>query len=167
LALVVAVSFQIRDYRTRERAWVLVTIDHHAPIDFGADAYRFAGRMENYGATPARIIRRDHFHAYVQRGEHLPKKPKYLTEMGGEQFGFHISPKGGEPLYWTGSKTGMEDIKKGERILYFYGRVQYRDIFGRKRETRYCYRYYPTIEDSIDTHFGFFPEGPPEYTRMT
>jgi hypothetical protein len=50
-----------------------------------------------------------------------------------------MPPRGGTPLYWTGNKGGMEDIIKGEQVLYYFGRVQYRDIFNRKRETRYCY----------------------------
>ena len=54
----------------------------------------------------------------------------------------------------------LDDIGKGERTLFFYGKVRYRDVFNPKtlHETQFCYAHKGA---------GFSPFGQPGYNKYT
>lgn len=166
LGLFASVVFQVIDFRRRERAWMMADFKTHIPttIDGGAN-FRFRIDIQNLGETPAKIIGSQSVGKIVKSDEKLPAEPAYPASND-HASAFFLAPTGGSPLYFTIKKIAMEEISRGERILWAYGRIQYRDTFKRHHETRYCFRYYPPIPGSADTHIGFFEEGPPRYISM-
>jgi hypothetical protein len=47
------------------------------------------------------------------------------------------------------SAQDMQDLTQGKKIIYFYGKVQYRDIFGTQHTTEFC--------NFFSINFGTFP----------
>jgi len=172
-ALWVLAYYQLKAYRNKERAWMMIDIAHKGGIQLPPIVYpstgltRFRLDMRNLGETPATIIYAQHDGRLLRREEKLPKRPPYLDKPLPEPINEIIAPTGGTPVYSEFNQDAMRDIGAGLTILYLFGRVIYKDIFGKERETRYCLRYYPQVTNSTDPHVGLFSEGPSEYQRMT
>jgi hypothetical protein len=167
--LAVGVIFQIRDYRARERAWVILSIEHHPTLQVQqtGNICRFTGFIQNFGGTPATILDMGYFGDAINRGDQLPTEPYYLGEKRPEQTSYPLVPKGLIPASCDVLQSDMDKVRTGEMILYIFGFIKYQDTFRRTRETRYCFRYYPPIPGSIDVHVGYYPEGPPSYHKVT
>jgi hypothetical protein len=58
-------------------------------------------------------------------------------------------------------------IEWGKHALYVFGFVKYRDAFGSKHETRYCYRFKVALGVSDPASRNFYLAGPPEYNKAT
>jgi len=59
-------------------------------------------------------------------------------------------------------------IETAQDFLYAYGFVKYRDIFGKRRETRFGYVYhFPRPGELGDGKARFQPDGPYEYNKAT
>jgi hypothetical protein len=54
-----------------------------------------------------------------------------------------------------------------EYALYVFGIVEYRDIFGSKHQTRYCYRFKPGPTEADPAPRDFYVDGPSSYNRAT
>jgi hypothetical protein len=68
-------------------------------------------------------------------------------------FGFHI---------WSDDK--ITRIRNDADFLWAYGIVRYRDVYDRKHETRFCYRYVVPPEEAVP-HFCL--RGPEEFNKCT
>jgi hypothetical protein len=173
IVLAILVGYQLVAYRRKERAWIMMDIHHiHGtqlpPMVFPAqNTFRFRMDMKNFGETPATILFAQHDGRVIRREEKLPRRPPYLEKELPEIKNEPIAPKGGTPIYSEFGRSEMDAINSGLATLYIFGRVIYRDIFDKRHETRYCFRYYPVLADRSDVHVGFFPEGPLDYERLT
>ena len=166
-----AVITQILAYWAKERAWMIMSIGNgnaRSIDENGRQFLEFTGDIKNYGQSPAIITKTEHSASIIKREEQLPTHPQYLARPEVSYFAPDpIVPQGGSPVYWKITKEAMAEICTGQRNLYIFGRVIYKDIFGRNRETRYCFRYFPAIPGTHDRHVGFFPDGPPDYHKLT
>jgi hypothetical protein len=171
IVLCALVFFQIRAYWAKERAWMIMDIQDGNPAtnhEDGIQIVEFTADIKNYGHSPAVILKVDHSADIMKREEKLPLHPKYLSlpEVS-YSAPDPIVPKGGSAVYWKITQKSMDALTSGERLMYVYGRIVYKDIFGRKRETRYCFRYFPRVPGKVDRHVGFFPDGPTDYHKLS
>lgn len=105
--------------------------------------------VKNYGKTPAVIneifTRVISWHDLPEvRYEGLPDVFRDAVVAAGE-----VYPPDAKRGYWltqcldhTLNASEIKDLKEGKSYLWFYGRVKYRDIFSRQRETGFLWRYY-------------------------
>jgi hypothetical protein len=129
-------------------------------------------KLINYGRSPALITRSwlDFTRVIVSS---LSEEPDYPATEGGPFV--NVAPNRATPTIQVGIQlTGEEALaiaaQPRERTLMLYGYVDYRDVFGKEHQTRYCYFYFPPATARIPA----FPipgslvmGGPPNYNRQT
>jgi hypothetical protein len=147
-----------------ERAWVLAYIDQtmqkHSMI--GQEVLSTLCTIKNVGKTPARIIawtckRKD------TEIDALDSEPAY-----GDVQGFIpqvLAPGDNLSCWLTWLPEKFDQADRDKLFLYVFGFVSYEDGFGGPRETRFCFRYYPSLRDNKIQ--GFHVGGPPAYNRQT
>ena len=164
VGMVIVIAIQIREYRTRERAWVtfvnpklLEKTDRGRP-----DGYRVVGLIQNFGSTPATINRKFHFKSSEDKGKGLPAVPPYL-KIDEPQTEYLMVPGAAEPAIVD---IEQYEVLNFERLdIHLLGQIVYKDVFGRSHETRYCLRLSPGA--TAGKRPGFYPEGPPAYLKVT
>jgi len=166
--LFVGIVFQIKAYRDKERAWVMFFIVDH-PVSnakSGQTLFTFVGFIKNVGGSPAIILDGWHCGETIGKDKQLPKEPRYVGQERNFQTEYPMVPQGAQPVTFDLTVNDMDKVRSGEDILYIYGFIKYRDIFGSLRENRYCYRYFPP-GGGPGASIGYFPEGPNAYNRVT
>jgi hypothetical protein len=78
-----------------------------------------------------------------------------------------LIPKGKVLRGLTIPATRMAPVELGEYVLDVFGIVEYRDVFGRSHETRYCYGYKPGPTNADPAPRDFYVDGPPTYIKAT
>lgn len=84
----------------------------------------------------------------IRAGEIFPepvpntKKPIYEKEgvFGSRDYFYHraqASLSGEESI----DESTANDLRQGDRFIWFYGHIVYEDVFGREHESRFCWRY--------------------------
>jgi hypothetical protein len=147
----------------------------------------FAGvtfHVLNYGKTPGTILS---VNARLEIGSSrdVPPSPKDVYEESplgplialatGQKVDpveEHVVPQGGDrvelaPLFTFGSRLTAERvtrIKNDADFLWAYGVVRYRDVYERRHETRFCYRYIVPPEEPL-IHFCL--RSPEAYNKAT
>jgi hypothetical protein len=157
-----------------ERAWIVVREVEGRPTQ------NYQTRMPdvcvsihftNKGRSPAFLLEGECKYAVCPRGTMLPavsdldwKPSKDINQRPG------ICIQPGEEYHLRNIKCGivipdMQRLYEGEEVLWVYGMLNYRDVFGRLQETWYCYRW----ESHNDTEFipQWIPDGPAGYNRAT
>jgi hypothetical protein len=151
-----AICTQTGTSRTIERAWVIASpVIKNPPLGLmpevgdpiGSDQRNiFICAIKSVGNTPARLI--DATIAYQQIGnlEDIPKEPMYgkgplneLPLVKEDSFAVVATLQPNSSL----SKQDMVAIlTSNKQFLYAYGRVKYKDVFGKEHETRFGYVYH-------------------------
>jgi hypothetical protein len=168
VALFGSVVYQVRDFRTRERSWMMVEVPNASPLiqqDGIELKYRFMVETKNFGETPATIVDVECSAAVLKSTDNLTEEPSYRSNPEGTPY--PLAPKAGNRIILEIDGDGWNDIGKGTRRFYLFGRIIYRDIFKKRHETRFCYRWYAPRTDGIKLLARFVDEGPPEYFLMT
>ena len=97
----------------------------------------------------------------------LSPEPTYTWVKPFPSEGTVLPPSGhmeqGIPL----AKAAFSSIESGDSVFYFYGVVKYRDIFGDKHETKYCFVFRPKSTPDNPTPRGFYVGGPDGYNAAT
>jgi hypothetical protein len=163
-----AMCRQIKTARDAERAWMIADMDPLPDDSPRRDQpYRMVCRIKNMGRTPARLFakgeRRD-----LQEKTYIPpgKLPEYENMMCWRDGA--ILPPGGEMviiLYLLSDEIGP--VYAGDRSLWIHGFANYRDVFNRPHETRYCFHYRPGLGGKDPATVGFYPDGPAAYNKAT
>jgi hypothetical protein len=180
-AAAVAAVIQARATQQKERAW-LVAIMERVPDSlvqpppstetrFVTGIYRLACTIENKGNSPAWInewaARLQVVPAQDDWTEELPTTPDYgeVTRVG--DFGATMPPNAMLPITRLLDPQDAAAVERGERALYFYGKVKYRDAFRKRRETRFCFRLKVALGLTDPASRGFYIAGPREYNKAT
>lgn len=133
-------------------------------------------KLKNNGNTPAFIVEIGSALEVISEGQVLPSiprgyDPKDIAKWTGH--GVPIAP--GAIIVRSVYKDvhNSMNILDGADILWVHGYVKYYDAFsgekplsGELRETRYCFKWQPTLAKTGIPH-EFSIEGPPEYNRAT
>jgi hypothetical protein len=160
---------QLRASKISERAWVVPNIVSSEPQDEGgmADGFQVMCLLENRGRTPAWLTALGSRGQLVKLSGALPQKPEYTWASPFPPEGTVLPPDGhieqGFPL-----KAGdLSHIEAGTSVLYVYGAVKYRDIYGDKHETKYCFVFRPKPTGDNPAPRGFYIAGPAGYNSAT
>lgn|SRR5579862_750921 len=168
VGMVIVIGIQIREYRTRERAWIAFLLPEHPIVQIHKsgqpNGFQIVGFIKNVGNTPAIIVRKFHYVSLTSKDEALEAVPPYL-KVEERQTEYQMIPEASEPALGTISDTDWGHIQQGYKTLHVLGQLIYKDVFGRTHETRYCQRYYS--KPTRDRVVGFYPEGPSPYLKVT
>lgn len=148
----------------------------------GAYHHIFNTSIKNVGKTVAQIDKTAIRYVYVEESlSKLPEVPDY--GKGTHHDGYLLIPNGEIWIYTLltalavnrleaaqGVESGLlnrrqiANIEKGQDFLYAYGEVKYRDIFRKRRRTRFGYVYhFPKPNELGDGKPRFQPGGPRAY----
>lgn len=173
--LFIGVIVQICTSRTIERAWVMAEIqpDSEKPNSGRLQVFEGSGTdgdstaamnavliCSNAGKTPAWI---EETIAKFDMVKSLPKTPNFESAQSIQRFIIPLGMAEGGTIPYS-QKIQWTPIAKGhqhtDEMAVIYGRVIYRDIFGRKRVTRFGYKISP--HGRLERL-----EGHPEYNKAT
>lgn len=152
-----------------ERPWLSVTVEQ---TKGSAPLYRFS--VKNLGRTPAMVIGTSTVRVVC---EALPEVAEYPDGMSAvesareesgearllapdESWRFIAMDMSGLEPGWPLGQLAFDDLKAGKRNFFYFGKVQYRDVFAPAvlHETHFCYIY--KLAD-------FLPFSKPGYNRYT
>jgi hypothetical protein len=149
-----------------ERPWIVVSV---RPGEFIGN---FVFTATNKGRTPAVFESGTFDFTFDSYPDSLPTHPTYASRIAPDRTlivqddGFDIEPAGVNPESFIKDVEMTEQVKIGSQFLIFYGRVIYKDVFGRdgkeaiRHETCFCY--------CFDVSRGeLVRRGPEEYNRFT
>lgn len=168
LALFLVVLFQLKDYRARERAWIMVELEpvpgaggiiHGDEISKGVVTKNTSFNVRIYctndGKAPAWITEK---RACIDIANKLPTKPNWNN--------VDIVQAAPEPVA-VGGKSKPKDCgltcpkaKDSGEMIIIYGIIKYRDPFKTKRTTSFAYRL--RIDDTLERLSGY-----PKYNEHT
>jgi hypothetical protein len=156
-----------------ERAWMVARVEGEViPDSDGKRLVRFSVRCVNVGKTPAYLIGMANHGVVLPRDQSLPDPPvpyipNNVSEWPGE--GISLQPEDFVLRHnWSTIARDLQKLIHGEDWLWVYGYINYRDAFGNKRETMYCFLWDCTHNIpgvSKETHF--LVDGPASYIRAT
>ena len=146
-----------------QRAWLAITNTKLLNLEAGKEP-RIKYTIKNTGATPAKIKSftcTPSAHD-AKTGRHVVSN-KTIDECFAEMLSAPpnewravIAPGADTTAVFAYTDIATEPhvgaIHRGERILYFYGRVLYEDAFADDLETTYCFYYIPAPEDILAIH---------------
>ena len=157
---------QIKTTKNLERAWIVVESIAFGPL--WKEKQHFRPILKNVGRSIARIQKISLGGSRPrQSNEELKSPPTY---EGWSDLDFALSPQGKLPLLSIPdiplNRENADSVKRGFLRLYVYGLIEYRDFSGKKRETAFCFKFYPGKDGILD---GFHPflEAPRGYIRAT
>src|ERR1700733_3639195 len=129
----------------------------HVPEENREYWVRIGFRVKNLGKPPAHVTEICLAYKPVGKGEKLPDVPNYSEGTIGPAHAFLVTED--EFSHLTRVKIAIEDkesIWKGDKRLFVFGYVEYRDKFGANHRGRYARRYEhgPEAPTPINIHTG-------------
>jgi hypothetical protein len=165
--LMVAVYWsQLQATKTAERAWI-VDLPPGLPTRNPDGDTEIRWQLENRGRTPAWVTSLGSAAQIVAAGGPPPAIPPYTMSGPFPPQGTVLTPNGKIERGLTIPFANMTAVEAGTHALYVFGIAEYRDIFGSKHETRYCYRFKPGPTPADPAPRDFYVNGPPSYNRAT
>ncbi|HEV2494419.1 MAG TPA: hypothetical protein VG204_15245 [Terriglobia bacterium] len=156
-----------RNVARLERPWIIAAPQNVSPQPPGFTS--IAVKISSCGRSPGWITGLTVFFKKAKVAG-LPKEPDYRCPAD-QVVGEFVLPPGGERLEDRGfmiSREESDEIANVNSSTYMlYGKIDYRDVIGKKHETRFCFVYRPPyklmgMQIAPDS---FVPGGPPSYTR--
>jgi hypothetical protein len=136
-----------------ERAWIII---HVRDFPDRSSLY-FQFSAINYGRTPARIVMEEWDYQYVTDPLKMPTPPHY--KHAEDEIFLHqkiVMPRRADKNFyafnvrnlWAACNEETQTaIQQNNKHLVTWGRVVYFDISGKRRETRFCFRFNPTTHE--------------------
>jgi len=172
----IAVFQQVAGQRTAERAWIIIRPKNWSPdllstqSSVPAPGNVFQAAIKNVGRTPAHLTEIAAHYVMLDKShfDKLQKKPNYgpPKPLGGMSLVPQESYSETFPLEPRPSLTDEEiqSIQAGNRFLYFYACIEYKDDFGKPHETRIGFKYhFPKSGELSDEGARFRRDGPSAY----
>jgi|SRR5579859_7198743 len=149
-----------------ERAWVLVSIEN-VPTPTANDlGTMILPIVRNYGRTTARIVKFALRQQQFNRPDGLQAEPVYQGENAVD---FILPPNTPiQPMSVGVSHHEYEAARNATSFLYVYGYIDYVDVGEKRRQTRFCFMYYPQIAiHPLPDGFYIGIQAPAAYTKCT
>jgi len=131
-------------------------------------ALRVVCRLTNVGRTPLWITVKGEQKDILERNEFPPPTYPIFREGKVTRFqgkGAILAPKGSLIVLFYLLIGEPRPVYCGDKSLWIYGFVEYRDTFDALHEMRYCFCYFPQLGGSDPATSGFYMEGPPVYNQ--
>lgn len=166
IVMAVTVVRQLYATYVTERALFVAEMERPPGYEEGK-MLRLACHMKNMGETSAWVSAKGQSKRLLDKSVVLPTKPIYDEEENWSSKGLLLPPNGTiYPIFYL-VPGDARHVYNGDKTLWIYRYIKYRDIFRRRHETRYCFRYYPQIGGEDPATCGFYPDGPPDYNEAT
>jgi hypothetical protein len=176
LVTVVTLCVQIAATRTTERAWLSVAPQFNnmteAPPE-GVATVLYVCSVRNTGRTPARIIETGLAIRRTNNLGNLPREPVYAP-LEILNAGQTLLVPGDEFALTTLLQPPMttaewQSLRNRQVFLYTHGFVIYLDVFGKRREFRFCHHYHVPApgEPQVEAFQRLVGAPPPAYNRAT
>jgi len=152
----------LRATKITERAWLVSDVGLIEETKTEG-IHQVIVRIVNNGKTPAWVTRAGSNGWWASDKNPLPKTPKYDLMEPFTKEGQLLPPTAGLPQGFPLEKTRIDRAVKKELILYIFGFVEYRDVYGEQHLTRYCYRAKPALDlnhpNALDFYFASPTDG--------
>lgn len=157
-----------------EKAWIFVEVRQNAERSMrvgafvGGHAVCLECVITNQGRTPARLVDFQVRQESLAEEAALPETPDYGNEaLNMDEMLLPPNDSIREEFRAAADKLRFFDSNEG--CFYVYGVVNYLDVFGTKRYTRFCYTcWFPFLVDSLNVdELSFRRDGPHAYNRAT
>jgi hypothetical protein len=164
---------QLSALKTSERAWMVSNSISEFPVysSLGKQptGQTFPARFEqtNRGRTPAWITAMGSRINLLPKGKTLPPEPTYDWATPFPPEGTVLPPNANIPQGVDITLADLSNVDNGAVTFYFYGVVQYRDVFRKKHETKYCYVFKPQSSATDPSPRDFYIGGPANYNKAT
>jgi hypothetical protein len=150
-----------------ERAWILVEIgESEVPKDASLTVW-VTPMVTNRGKTPGKMIRTSIRSKFIPNPGFLSQQPDYANPVDAY---FTLAPTVAiRPMKTTMPAQEVFNSNEGKGSLYIFGYMDYLDIGGTERKTRFAFRFYaPLLEGDVGPP-GFYVSSdiPPIYNECT
>jgi len=164
-----------------ERAWMLAEIDDSAlrqPRPTPAPTSitpaqeslitRIVCNIKNHGRTTALMDSIATRMEVIEYDAELPDEPNYVeTDEQRWPNGVALPPSGFIQRMSYLTPINLQSVEQNANKVYIYGRILYRDTYGKAHETRFCYRFRARWREADPDTAGFDIDGPPAYNKAT
>ena len=128
-------------------------------------AVRMACHLKNVGRTPAWVMAKGETRTIIEVSELLPVNyPTTFDTFNRWENGLFM-PAGASLIVVFYLYVGSHPIDGGDKALWIYGCVEYRDVFAAVHVMRYCFRYIPQLGGKDPATCGFYLDGPATYNQ--
>jgi hypothetical protein len=162
---------QFSSTKLEKRAWMVVKSPEPPTTDPDTGNAVIRWQVENRGRTPAWVTSLGSTARIVRVGDALPEPPTYTMAGPFPPKGTVLPPKGKASRGVTIPAASMKAVEHGQEgkqyELYVFGIVGYKDIYGTKRETRYCYLFKTGPTEADPAPRDFYVGGPSSYNGVT
>ncbi len=157
---------QSRATKIAERAWIVPDAQEPAPYE-PDKILRHVILLKNTGRTTAWITAIGSRGKLVTSEDKLPQPPEYDMASPIPKNGTPLAPGGfvERPFWLTSAEAAQAET--GELILYLFGIVRYRDVFGEEHETRFCFQFKPALGGTDPAMRDLYVGGPMSYLNAT
>ncbi len=157
----------LRATKITERAWLVSDIGLIEETK-RTGTHQVIVQLKNNGKTPAWVTAAGSNGQWVSDQNPLPKIPKYDLMEPFTKEGQLLPPTAWLPQGFPLEKARIDKAVKKELILYIFGFVEYRDVYGEQHVTRYCYRAKPALDLNHPNALDFYFESPADgYLKAT
>jgi len=157
----------LRATKITERAWLVSDIGLIEETKTEG-TYQVVVQIKNKGQTPAWVTAAGSKGQWASDQNPLPKTPKYDPMGPFTKEGQLLPPTAYFPQGFPLEKTRIDKAVKKELVLYIFGFVEYRDVYGDRHLTRYCYRAKPALDLNHPFPLDFYFDNPTDgYLKAT
>lgn len=159
----------LRANKIAERAWVVPNIVSSLPESEKdmPHGFQVICRIENKGRTPAWLTATGSRGQFLKAGTPLSPEPTYTWAGPFPPEGTVLPPKGCIEQGISLEASALPSIEAGTTAFYMYGAIKYRDIYGEKHETKYCFVFKPRPTADNPAPRDFYIAGPEGYNLAT
>jgi hypothetical protein len=149
-----------------ERAWIVADIGliEKTPQE---GVSQVIVELRNNGKTPAWVTAAGSNGWCASEQKLLPDTPIYTEMTPFDKAGKLLPPLASLPQGIAFQKVHMDLAIKEEVVLYVFGYAKYRDIYGNKHLTRYCFQAKPALDLNHPHRLDFYVGGPDQYLKAT
>jgi hypothetical protein len=155
--------------KNSERSWVLARVDDtglRERLELRDSVTRLVCNVQNCGKTLALLESLSVKMDRVEKIDSLPEEPDYGSPDVWIN-GLPLAPNGFTQRMFYLTFLDRSSVEQSANFLYLYGQVIYRDVYGDRHETRFCYRFRPRWREADPQTAGFEFGGPPSYNQAT
>jgi len=159
---------QLEANKIEKRAWLVSDIGSIEETKIKG-TFQVIVQLRNNGKSPAWVTAAGSKGLWATDTNPLPKDPKSCYDLMGPftKKGQLLPPTAWLPQGFSLPNAELTRAVRKEVILYVFGFIEYRDIYGDHHRTRYCYQAKPTLDQTSPNPLDFYVGGPDEYSDAT
>jgi len=159
-------SSQLQATKIEKRAWLVPDIGLIEETKI-TGTFQVIVQLKNNGKSPAWVTAAGSKGLWADDKNPLPKHPEYNLMGPFSKKGQLLPPSAWLPQGFSLPNIQLTRAVKGEAVLYVFGFIEYRDVYGENHRSRYCYQAKPSLDLTHPHPLDFYIGGPDEYSEAT